>query len=76
MSNEDQWHKCLVLVMKQLGIVEMLITPQTIESMIEVGPDNQVCAIVDHYDDGIKIKVSTVKEAKEYAGIPNIARIS
>ena len=59
------WHTALVLVMRQLGIVEMLILPQTINELQDHSSD-PLCASVDQREEGIRVRVGTRMEGREY----------
>lgn len=65
----DEWHKVLVLVMRKLGVVEILITHADMDAVQAIQDDQSPCAICFQQEDGIHIKLTTQAEAKELTAI-------
>lgn len=66
-QTESQYHKTLVMVMRKLGIVEMLITDDDIRPLIAAEPDMQACIILNQAPDGLHVILSDVATAKVIA---------
>lgn len=65
----DEWHKALVLVMRKLGVVEILITQADMESIQAITEAEKVpCAITFEEVDGVHIRLSTAGEVKQLGG--------
>ena len=66
----DDWHKALVLVLRKLGIVEILITQADMDQVQKIENDDaRPCALAFQQDDGIHIKLVTNEEARELSSI-------
>ena len=63
----SQYHKALVMVMRKLGIVEMLITDADIEPLNAMKPEDMPTVVLVSQDDGLHIVLATAAEAKEFA---------
>lgn len=67
----DEWHKALVLVMRKLGIVEILITQADMDSIQAIeDEDKRPAAVAFQSDDGIHIMLTTHGEAKQVTQEP------
>lgn len=72
----DEWHKALVLVMRKLGIVEILITSADQESIAAIKEDSELpCAGVWIDEAGTHIRIMTQGELKELQGAQDAPRI-
>jgi hypothetical protein len=60
----DEWQKALVLVMRKLGIVEILVTQADIEAVQAIEDDARPCAIAFQEQDGIHVRLATAAEAR------------
>ena len=65
----DEWHKALVLVMRKLGIVEILISQADMDQVQAIEEENQPAALVFQMEDGVHIKLGTVTQAREMAAL-------
>lgn len=66
----DDWHKALVLVMRKLGVVEMLVTQDDMDSIQKIDEEaKRPCALVFQQEDGVHIKLMTNEEARELSGL-------
>lgn len=66
----DDWHKALVLVLRKLGIVEILITQTDMDQVQKIDKEgDRPAALVFQQEDGVHIKVVTTDEARELSGL-------
>lgn len=66
----DEWHKALVLVMRKLGVVEILITQSDMDQVQAITEEaKRPCALVFQQEDGVHIKLVTNEEARELSGL-------
>lgn len=71
-ANEaDDWQRALIMVMHQLGIVEILVKPETMQEMADRPPQKQPMAMVVQQEDGVHVIVTT-KEALEPSRIERV----
>lgn len=66
----DDWHKALVLVMRKLGVVEILIGQPDMDQVQAIEEEGKrPCALVFQQEDGVHIKLVTNEEARELSGL-------
>lgn len=66
----DDWHKALVLVMRKLGVVEILITQTDMDQVQAITEEGlRPAALVFQQEDGVHIKLVTNDEARELSGL-------
>ena len=63
----NEYHKALAMVMRKLGILEMLITDADIEPLNAMKPEDMPTVVLVSQDDGLHIVLATAAEAKEFA---------
>lgn len=62
----NDWHKALVLVMRKLGVVEILITQDDMDNVSNIQDESKhPAALVFQQEDGVHIKLVTAAEARE-----------
>ena len=66
----DEWSKALVLVMRKLGIVEILLTQADVDAINNIEDiGKRPCPITFQSEAGTHIRIVTVDEAHEMAAI-------
>lgn len=66
----DDWHKALVLVMRKLGVVEILVTQADMDQVQAITEEaKRPCALCFQQEDGVHIKLVTNEEARELSGL-------
>lgn len=63
-DTNDEWQKALVMVMRKLGIVEILIEQKDIDSIINADEDARPCPLLFQQDDGVHVRIVTVGEVR------------
>lgn len=65
----EEWHKALVLVMRKLGVVEILITQADVDAIQAIkDEDKRPCAVSFQDADGVHVRIITRGEVKELGG--------
>lgn len=70
-GDAQEWQEALVMVMHQLGIVEIRIKPDTIKELSERTVEKQPFALVYEKDGGFHVVVTT-REAMEPSRIARV----
>lgn len=67
MSDSQQYHKALVMIMRKLGVVEMLITEADIAPLNAMKPEDMPTVVLVSQEDGLHVVLATAAEAKEFS---------
>lgn len=64
-TDGDEYHKAIVLILRKLGILEILITQDDIDQINKLETDARPCAVSFQDADGIHIQIVTAAAARE-----------
>lgn len=64
-AEATHWHNALLLVLRQLGIVEIMIMPETMKDLLKEKND-PICVMMDERSDGIYLRIGKASEARDY----------
>ena len=66
----DEWSKALVLIMRKLGIVEILLTQADVDAINAIEPiGNRPCPITFQSEQGTHIRIVSADEAHQMSAI-------
>ena len=68
-DQSQEWQKALVLVLRKLGIVEILLTQADVDAINGIEEGERPCPVTFQSEDGIHIRLVTADEARELGSI-------
>lgn len=73
----DEHQKTLILILRKLGIVEILITQADMDAVQALQEDDRPTLAIFQANDGVHVRVLTMAEAKEISESgPKIAQLN